>query len=505
MQDFLTTPQYNKFYIYKTPINQHQRFCNAFGYSRMTTVSPTIAVIKKVAKNSGADNGFRPVLSRKKRKCGVLAKNVLVGRGVIKTTDNHSQISEIGNTTESESINIEEKCLVKKTSIDYEERNIFDGEDSNQTPKSSGLKIKTKKVLDKSLGKINFEDGFNDSDFLDKSALLLFLLPLKPLVQVSVRKSFALDINLVAVAGKFSQKKLNFIKKIFQAIMAVVNLANEHSVVINTDLKRPGYNHMNRAIVLKKISVRTFIETVHTAVSEFGIIKLIKIQLVGLWQKTFSILIRKDAVHVARIDIDKQIWNSRNRSKALFYTLSVETNAHDLLAKIYEKKSAPIFCPLVFGGKTWASVADFSPLGGFLGYDSQLGSLRNGKSFPPVVNDLESHLVYIESSLVSLTEQISELVKRLESFVPTVSQPSPGCQLPVTSPSQNQGEDIVMEVGLSETTSEKTAAVSGSNASPEIVKLENMLEGLSTLVMSLSAYLNGLALASSAPSLSLSQ
>jgi len=35
MQAFLTTPKYNKFYIYKTPTNQHQRFCNAFGYSHM--------------------------------------------------------------------------------------------------------------------------------------------------------------------------------------------------------------------------------------------------------------------------------------------------------------------------------------------------------------------------------------------------------------------------------------------------------------------------------------
>ncbi|CAG8672838.1 12941_t:CDS:2, partial [Funneliformis caledonium] len=32
MQAFLTTPKYNKFYIYTTPTNQHQRFCNAFGY-----------------------------------------------------------------------------------------------------------------------------------------------------------------------------------------------------------------------------------------------------------------------------------------------------------------------------------------------------------------------------------------------------------------------------------------------------------------------------------------
>src|SRR4051812_21962465 len=32
MQTFLTTPKYNKFYIYKIPINQHKKFCNAFGY-----------------------------------------------------------------------------------------------------------------------------------------------------------------------------------------------------------------------------------------------------------------------------------------------------------------------------------------------------------------------------------------------------------------------------------------------------------------------------------------
>ncbi|GBC42209.2 hypothetical protein GLOIN_2v1766467 [Rhizophagus irregularis DAOM 181602=DAOM 197198] len=32
MQAFLTTPKYNKFYVYKTPTNQYQRFCNAFGY-----------------------------------------------------------------------------------------------------------------------------------------------------------------------------------------------------------------------------------------------------------------------------------------------------------------------------------------------------------------------------------------------------------------------------------------------------------------------------------------
>ncbi|EXX54949.1 hypothetical protein GLOIN_2v1769998 [Rhizophagus irregularis DAOM 181602=DAOM 197198] len=42
MQAFLTTLKYNKFYVYKTPTNQYQRFCNAFGYHRMVnTRNPT--------------------------------------------------------------------------------------------------------------------------------------------------------------------------------------------------------------------------------------------------------------------------------------------------------------------------------------------------------------------------------------------------------------------------------------------------------------------------------
>ncbi|KAG9300032.1 hypothetical protein G9A89_018309 [Geosiphon pyriformis] len=264
--------------------------------------------MKKVAKNSGANSGFRPVLSRKKRKGGVLAKNVLV----------EEDISETGNTTESESINMEEKCLVEKTSIDYGERDAFDGGDPNQTPKNSGLKIKTKKVLGKPLSKINFDDGFNDG------------------VNGFGRASTPSKFGGIICATFTSEK----------AMMAAVNLANKHGIVINTDLKCPGYNHTNQTIVLKEISVRTSIEAVRAAVSEFGIIKSIKMQLVGLWQKAFvkledqnqanllafmwSILIGKDAVYVARADIDKQTWDSRNRFRTLFYTLLVGMNAHNL-------------------------------------------------------------------------------------------------------------------------------------------------------------------------------
>ncbi|KAG9291439.1 hypothetical protein G9A89_021858 [Geosiphon pyriformis] len=140
------------------------------------------------------------------------------------------------------------------------------------------------------------------------------------------------------------------------------------------------------------------------------------------------------------------------------------------LAKIYEKKFAPVSHHLAFGEKTWASV---------------LGSIENDKPLPPVVNDLKKHLVSIKSSLVSLVRQIGKLAKRLEPF--------------------NQEKDIVIGVGLGDATSDKTVAVSGSTASPKVVKLENMLEGLSASVMSLLACLDGLALASGAPFLPLFQ
>ncbi|KAG9286033.1 hypothetical protein G9A89_022710 [Geosiphon pyriformis] len=420
--------------------------------------------MKKTIKVSGSEDGFKAVTSRKKRKGDVLEKSINNKKIAAKAPG-----SETGDIMESKSIDMEEKCLVEETSVNYGESGTFTEGDADQTLK--GLHIKTKKVLGKPLGVIDYDIVNTKNNVLDDSFLLLPSLLIKPSILVSVCKSFALDIDF---------KKLSFIKKNFsgvngfggastpskfggiinvtftseKAMMAAVNLANERGVVVNTDFKHSGYNYTNQAIVLKKISVRTFIETVCTAVFEFGIIKLIKMQLVDLWQKTFvklenqnqadllafmwSILIGKDAVRVARANIDKQTWDSRDRFRTLLYTLSVGMNAHDLLAKIYEKKSAPISCPLAFGEKTWASVAGSTPLGGSLGYDSQFG------------------------------------------------------------------EDIVMEVGLGKATSGKTAAVSGSNASPEVVKLENMLEGLSALVMSLLAHLDGLALVGGAPSLPLS-
>ncbi|KAG9286722.1 hypothetical protein G9A89_012272 [Geosiphon pyriformis] len=439
-------------------------------------------------------------------------------------------------------------------------------------------------MLGKPLSMIDYGTVNTNDNILDNSFLLPSPLPIKLSVQVPVSKFFALDIDFVAITGRSSQKKLSFIRKIFssvngfggastflkfdgiicgtftlkKAMMAVEKLANDHGVVVNTNLKRPVNNHTNWAIMLKEIPVRTFIKAMHTAVSVFEQIKMIKIQLVGLWQK--AIIKLKDQ-------------NIRNKFRTLLYTLSMGTMIHNLwdfigsvdrktclikcnsavantpvikgislcwsylitslcsvcnflghlslvcksagvssipkskraslsaqdkfrLAKIYEKKSALVSRPLVFGGKTWADVVGKSPFCMPSGSPFLLGSVDSGKPIPSVGSILEICLVSIESSFVDFMGQISELTKRLDSLVLVVSQPSPKCQLP---------EDTVMGVDSDKATSDKTATIVDFSAFPHVVKLEKMLEELSKSVLSLSVYFDGLVLASSVSSQTPSQ
>ncbi|KAG9303435.1 hypothetical protein G9A89_013761 [Geosiphon pyriformis] len=469
-----------------------------------TTVGLVIAVMKKTIKVSGSESGFKTIASRKKRK---------------------EDGSETGNTTESESIDMEDGAFV--------ERN------PNQMPKN--LHIMTKKVLEKPLGVIDY------------------------------------DIDLMAIAGKFSQKKLSFIRKIFlsmngferastpskfggiiratftleKAMMTAEKLANDHSVVINTNFKHPVNNCTNRAIVMKKIPVGTSIEAVHAAMSEFGLIKTLLYTLpVGtnahdLWdfiglvgEKTCVInhnpVSYTHACYVtvcfgsesdlvsamAATPVIKEIglhWSHLSLALCSVCSLLGHTSLNCVLVKvgstlrsrkaplfawdqvrlvtIYAWKSTPISRPLAFSGKTWASVVGASLEHSSHGAGSLFGSDNVGKPLPSVVNNLEKYLVNIESGLISFTRQIGVLAKRLDLLVLAVFQPSPGCQLSVTLPSQNQGEDIVMGVGSSKTIGDETTTVNATVkdlfASPYVAKLENMLKGLTALVLSLSAYFDG--------------
>ncbi|KAG9306137.1 hypothetical protein G9A89_016041 [Geosiphon pyriformis] len=172
--------------------------------------------MKKTIKVSGFENGFKVVVSRKKRKEGVLAEGIGNRKVAADASGACLWGSETGDTTESESIDMEKKCLVEETSIDYGEGGAFMEGNSNQM--SKGLCVKTKKVLGKPLGVINYDTVNTNDNMLDDFSLLLPPLPIKLTIQVPVCKSFTLDIDLVVITGKFFQEKLSFIRKIFSSV-----------------------------------------------------------------------------------------------------------------------------------------------------------------------------------------------------------------------------------------------------------------------------------------------
>ncbi|KAG9294892.1 hypothetical protein G9A89_003232 [Geosiphon pyriformis] len=324
--------------------------------------------MKKTAKVSGSESGFKAVVSRKKRKGGALTEGVDnegVAAGVLGVC---SWCLETGNTTESESVDMKKECLVEETSFDYGEDGALAGGDYDQTPTSS--KVKTKKALDKPLGKIDFsKDGNDDGVLLD--APLELPPSMKNLVNVLVRKSFVLDIGLNKVTSKSSQEKLVMVRKLFSGIngfgrastlskfsgiirvtftsesglIKATEKATGANIMVNTDLKRSS-GRSDQVVVVKEIPIGTSAEAVRAALSKFGVIKAIKMQLIGLWQKAmvefersdqadlvtaeWSILIGKNAVCVARADSDKEAWDVRDQHRALLYTLPTGTTTHDI-------------------------------------------------------------------------------------------------------------------------------------------------------------------------------
>ncbi|KAG9305742.1 hypothetical protein G9A89_005140 [Geosiphon pyriformis] len=143
-------------------------------------------------------------------------------------------------------------------------------------------------------------------------------------------KSFTLDIEVSAVPGKTNVDKL----------MA--------KILVNNDLRKVN-RCSDREVIVKEISVNLPKLAVDSAFSKFGKIVLIKMQLIGLWQKALvefelsevAILIEKNLVCVALAVSDKQTWVSRDQHRALFYTLPVGTTAYDLssLLELYGGKT----------------------------------------------------------------------------------------------------------------------------------------------------------------------
>ncbi|KAG9294947.1 hypothetical protein G9A89_017741 [Geosiphon pyriformis] len=224
----------------------------------------------------------------------------------------------------------------------------------------------------------------------------------KTQIEVSVKKSFALDINLSAVEEKSAMAKTQVIRKLFLGINGfgrtitpskfegiiksiftseasmekATSLAKDNNIIVNTNLKRQGI-HLDRTVVIKEIPMNTSKEMIVAIVTKFEEIKSIKIQLIGMWQKTvvefaksgqadqlvskWSFLIGKDSMHIAKAVDDRDIWTSRDRFRALLFTLPVETTAHDigtLLDKV-GGKTCVINCSLETGNRFYCTVVCF--------------------------------------------------------------------------------------------------------------------------------------------------
>ncbi|KAG9292808.1 hypothetical protein G9A89_006369 [Geosiphon pyriformis] len=129
--------------------SKHYNKSKLFLFNYEIIVGSNIAVIKKTVKNSGFVDGFKSVLSRKKKRDDTLKDDIKTKKVSAKVLGNRFWGSEADNTTESDSVNIEKKYLIKKTSFDYGSKAIFNGKNTDQTSKNSC--VKTKKVLGESL------------------------------------------------------------------------------------------------------------------------------------------------------------------------------------------------------------------------------------------------------------------------------------------------------------------------------------------------------------------
>ncbi|KAG9298384.1 hypothetical protein G9A89_005244 [Geosiphon pyriformis] len=92
------------------------------------------------------------------------------------------------------------------------------------------------------------------------------------------------DSNQTPTGSKIKTKKalVTFTSEL--SLVQTSKKAEEAKILVNTNLKKSS-EHLDQAVVLKEIPIRTSTKTVHAVLSEFGIIKSIKMQLVGLWQK----------------------------------------------------------------------------------------------------------------------------------------------------------------------------------------------------------------------------
>ncbi|KAG9301041.1 hypothetical protein G9A89_015777 [Geosiphon pyriformis] len=132
-------------------------------------------------------------------------------------------------------------------------------------------------------------------------------------------KLFALDVELAAMSGKTNDDKALFTSEFSMKKAKELTICKK--ILINDNLRKE--------VIIKEISVNLFKSAIESVFSKFGQVILIRIQLIGLWQKA---LVKFKSSDVASLD----------QHQALVYTLPVGTMAHDFSVLVE-----------AFGGKTY--------------------------------------------------------------------------------------------------------------------------------------------------------
>ncbi|KAG9299061.1 hypothetical protein G9A89_020374 [Geosiphon pyriformis] len=483
--------------------------------------------------------GVKFAESRKKRKDSALEDNIGNKKfAAAKVLSGRSWNSEASDTTESDSVNMEEKCLIEGTSFDHEDGRVFAGEDSEQTPKS--LKILTKRTLRKLLRKINFLGDVIDNVLLNEPMVLPPLL--KTLVNVSVKKSFTLDISLNNITGKSAQEKLVVVRKLFSKIngfggastpskfAGIVRVtftsklslalaskkAEEVKILVNSNLKKSS-EHSDRAVRLYVLCYPNYVASVggktciidchpvsyvwarcttvcFDSAESLNTVMEITPVLKGA-NLCWSCLVSAKCARCGKLghtSLVCSVSGKKNVLSGVFLHKTLSNLDKSRLAAIYVKHLAPVACPVSFGGILWAQIAGGSS---FLPPSVQNVLLKAGfspemKSTLLVSLELDNRFAALEHSLVSLAEHVDMLAKKLETPEPMVSQLSPGRQPLVTSLSQNQRADIVISESSGVATGGETVVGVVVFDSAVISKMEETLNSLLLMVISLSAKLN---------------
>ncbi|KAG9300041.1 hypothetical protein G9A89_018318 [Geosiphon pyriformis] len=233
---------------------------------------------------------------------------------------------------------------------------------------STGTLFLPKAPFFRNLSDDNTEIVLSEAKFVGSNQLSLVELRVLEKKSFESVKLFALDVELSAVPGKINSDKLIAIKKIFYQIdgfgraltsskfpeiirasftsefsmKMAKKLAICEKIIVNDNLKKVN-SCSNREVIVKEIPIDFLRSVIESVFSKFGQVILIRMQLIGLWQKAlvefessdmaslvaskWSVLMDKDSVHVI--------------FAALLYTLPVGIIAYGLsdLLESYGRKT----------------------------------------------------------------------------------------------------------------------------------------------------------------------